>query len=356
MASKERRRSVFQVGIGPSAIADHGTDPALQRAIHEDLLEDLMIHGQLVFSSKEHLDSFVAAVRDLPPSLAKAWETVLASRRISVGIANPAHEPTLDELLDPAALDENYSNTVQLVLLESTQAELLGVPREEFSAQSPGGLVEVGRITTASRTATVMAARQIMAAPLRPGTSREEEWKERLQPLVASTRPVVIYDKYAGVQAARHYIYDRPQGDGLTWLLRHISTITDQKVRIITAVPFKSAPREPMDAETVQRGLVLLKKSLKNQLKLDLVLVPERTRTGDHIERFGHDRHIRFGRRAALTFGMGVQSFSHKQFPETITVGNLPIADAQVREERMYRAAMRPPPGGWWADPQPEPD
>jgi len=199
LASEERRRSVFQVGIGPSAIADHGTDPAL----HEDLLEDLMIHGQLVFSSEEHLDSFVAAVRDLPPSLAKAWETVLASRRITVGIANPAHEPTLDELLDPAALDENYSNTVQLVLVESTQAELLGVPREEFSAQSPGGLVEVGRITTASRTATVMAARQIMAAPLRPGTSREEEWKERLQPLVASTRPVVIYDKYAGVQAAR---------------------------------------------------------------------------------------------------------------------------------------------------------
>ena len=351
MNEPTNRLSVFNIGIGSSAIQDHGGDPALRRAIHEELLEDLMVHGRLVFASEKHLSAFVKAVRGLPTSLAKAWETVLTSGRVRVKIIDPTRKPGIDSLTDSALLDERYSDAMQLVLVEAAQAEILGVPPEEFSASSPEGLVEIGRITTASRTATILAARQVLTAPLRHGVSREEEWEERLRPLARNSRPIVIYDKYAGMQAARRYIYDRPKGDGLTWLLRHLSTVPNQKVRIITAVPFKSAPREPMDVEVIRRGLVSLHRSLKNSLKMDIVLVPERTRDGDHIERFGHDRHIRFGQRAALALGMGVQSFSMKHFQETTTVARLPISDARRREERQLRAAIRPPPGGWWVDP-----
>ena len=356
MSDTARRLSVFNVGIGSSAVQDFGGDPALRRAIHEELLEDLMIHGRLIFASQDHLSDFVAAVRQLPTSLSKAWETVLTSGRVTIGVIDPQKTPGIDNLMEPALLDERYADAMQLVLVETAQAEILGVPPEEFSAHSPEGLVEVGRLTTATRTATILAARQVLTAPLRHGASREDEWRERLRPLAINSRPIVIYDKYAGVKAARRYIYDRPQGDGLTWLLRHLSTVSGQKVRIITAVPFKSAPREPMDVEVVRRGLVELHRSLKNPLKMDIVLVPERTRDGDHIERFGHDRHIRFGQRAALALGMGVQSFSMKHFQETITVARLPIADARKREERQLRAALRPPPGGWWVDPAPEPE
>ena len=56
------RRTVFGVGISTSALGDRSEDPALRRAIHEELLEDLAVHGRLVFTSQAHLDLFVEAV------------------------------------------------------------------------------------------------------------------------------------------------------------------------------------------------------------------------------------------------------------------------------------------------------
>ena len=84
-------------------------------------------------------------------------------------------------------------------------------------------------------------------------------------------------------------------------------------------------------------------------LRLELVLVPERTRgeKGRGVERFGHDRHLRFGERAALALGAGMQTFANATFRETVTVARLPIADAKAREERSIKAALRPPEGGW---------
>ena len=64
--------------------------------------------------------------------------------------------------------------------------ELLGVPIDEFSAQTPGGLIEIGRIATAGRT-TVLAARQVLEALLREGGNREVEWEQRFGPLVQSS-------------------------------------------------------------------------------------------------------------------------------------------------------------------------
>ena len=83
---------------------------------------------------------------------------------------------------------------------------------------------------------------------------------------------------------------------------------------------------------------------------LDIALVPDRVRGERRIDGSGI-RHIRFGDRAVLALGMGVQSFSEPKFPETITVARLPVADAKGREERAMKAALRPPPEGWlgWA-------
>ncbi len=351
MNAPPKRMSVFQVGIGPSALLDNSGDRALQRAIHEDLLEDLMVYGQLIFASADDLNAFIDAVRRLPSSLAKAWETVLASKRVTVAVTDPALRPGLDDLLDPAEVEDRFGDTLQLVLLESDQAELLGVAPDEFSARTPSGLVEVGRITTAKRTATVLAARQVMTAPLRGGTNREDEWDERFGPLVASSAPIVIYDKYVGMQVARRYLYERPHGDGLTWLLSRISMQPGRRVRIITAVPHSPDVREPIDAEALGQAFHLLRERLGRPLGLDLVLVPERTREGNRVERFGHDRHIRFGVRTALALGMGIQSLADKRFRETITVARLPVADARRREERAQRAALRPPLGGWLGPP-----
>ena len=93
----------------------------------------------------------------------------------------------------------------------------------------------------------------------------------------------------------------------------------------------------------------LMKGLQDRRLSLDLVLVPERVRgeDGRAAEKFGHDRHVRFGTRAALAMGVGIQAFAYGTFPETTTVARLPIADARSREERAIRSALRPPDGGW---------
>ena len=97
-------------------------------------------------------------------------------------------------------------------------------------------------------------------------------------------------------------------------------------------------------------GFHRLRESLGDRdLRLELVLVPDRVRapSGRRVERFGHDRHLRFGQRVALALGAGMQTFANATFRETVTVARLPIADARAREERAIKSAVRPPAGGW---------
>jgi hypothetical protein len=320
------RRTVFGVGISTNALGDRSEDPALRRAIHEELLEDLAVHGRLVFTSQTHLDLFVEAVGKLPTSLAKAWEVVLSSRKVQL------------------------SDDLELVLVEADQAELLGVAEDEFSATTPSGLVEIGRITTAGRTSVLMAARQVLDAPLREGVNREVEWEERFGPLCEDSKPLVIYDKFVGQQTVRRYLHSQGAGDGLTWFLARVGMTPGRRVRIITAVTDSVDRGQRFDEEAMVAGFHRMMASMADRdLRLELVLVPERARgeKGRGVERFGHDRHLRFGERAALALGAGMQAFANAAFRETVTVARLPIGDAKAREERSMKAALRPPEGGW---------
>ncbi|MCH9815931.1 MAG: hypothetical protein K0U64_05680 [Actinomycetia bacterium] len=342
-------RAVFGIGIGASALSENAADPALQRVIHEELLEDLAVHGRLVFTSEADLAGFLAAVRNLPTTLSKAWEALLSSKRVSVSIADPESNPGLGQVLEPDVLEERMAPDLQLVLLETDQARLLGVRAEDFSARTPGGLVEIGRLATATRTATVLAARSVLDAPLREGGNRETEWEQRLEPLVRAGKPVVIYDKYVGLQTARRYVHERDAGDGLTWLLGRIAMQPGRRVRIITATSRPDRFGNQYDEDVMSLAFGRLKNALGREIGIDVVLVPERGRdaAGRTSERFGHDRHLRFGDRAAIALGMGIQSFAKTHFTETITVARLPIRDAKSREERATRSAIRPPPRGW---------
>ena len=339
------------MSIGASALSDRAHEPALRRAIHEDLLEDLAVHGQVIFASEKDLKRFVAAVGNLPSSLAKAWEAVLSSRKVTVKIADPTVQPGLGEILDPATVDERLGDVVELVLVESAQAELLGVPEDAFSALSPQGGVEIGRIATANRTATVRAAHEVLDRPLREGQNREVEWSQRFEPLVDAGRPLVIYDRYAGQQVARRYVYERGRGDGVTWFLGKVAMKPGRRVRIITSVTDRPEGREIHDERVISLAYRRLMESLGRPLNLDLVLVPDRSKSSDGrtVRRFGHDRHLRFGTRAALALGVGMHAFADQRFRETVTVARLPVRDAKAREERAVRAALRPPEGGWLA-------
>ncbi|MDH4016593.1 MAG: hypothetical protein OEV20_04575 [Actinomycetota bacterium] len=344
------RRTVVRVGISTTALGDSSGDPALRRAIHEELLEDLAVHGRLVFTSQTHLDLFIEAVKSLPTSLAKAWEVVLSSRRVEVGVARPPLSEVLGDILDPAWIDTELADDLELVLVEADQAELLGVADDEFSATTPSGMVEIGRIMTAGRTSVLMAARQVLNAPLRAGVNREVEWTERFGPLVESSKPLVIYDKFVGQQTVRRYLHGQGTGDGLTWFLARVGMKPGRRVRIITAISDTSDRGQRFDEEAMVAGFHRLMDSMGDRdLRLELVLVPEKVRgaRGQGVERFGHDRHLRFGERAALALGAGMQTFANATFRETVTVARLPIADAKAREERSRRAALRPPPMGW---------
>ncbi len=340
-------RSVFGVSIAASALDERSDDPALRRALHEELLEDLAVHGRLIFASQADLQFFLDAVHALPTSLAKAWETVLSSKRVQTDIIDPSRLG-LEDVLEASELESQMAPVVALVLVERDQAELLGVPLDEFSARTPGGLIEVARISTAGRTATILSARQVLDGPLREGVNREVEWEQRFGPLAASASPIVIYDRYAGQHIVRRYVHDLPHGDGLSWFLERVSMTPGRKVRVITAVTNdRTKSGGTFDEQTMSLGFGRMLGHLGRDLRLDLVLVPDRVKEKGRIERFGHDRHIRFGNRAALALGTGLQAFTKGHFEETITVARLPVADAKQREERAIKAAVRPPREGW---------
>lgn len=343
-------RSVLGIGIASSALTEVGGDAALRRAVHEDLIEDLSVHGMLIFTSTEHLQLFVSAVEALPTSLAKAWEAVLSSKRVRVQVRDPQLADSLSDVLDPAELDSGLAPDIRLVLVEADQAELLGVAEDEYSALTPSGQVEIGRMTTAGRTRALLTARQVLDAPLREGGNRELEWEQRFGPLVDTSTPIVVYDKFAGQQVVRRYLYDQPRGDGMTWFLTRVAMKPGRRVRVITAVTDMIDRGRRFDEDVTALAYAELMKGLQGRkLGLELVLVPERIKEQDGraASKFGHDRHIRFGTRAALALGVGVQAFAYGTFPETTTVARLPIADARSREERAIRSALRPPDGGW---------
>ncbi len=344
------RRTVFGVTISTPALTERADDAALRRAIHEELLEALSVHGRLIFTSQAHLDLFVAEVAKLPSSLAKAWEVVLSSRTVQVGFARPPLAQMLGQIMDPHLIEAELADDLVLVLVEADQAELLGVGDDEFSAVTPTGLIEIGRITTAGRTSVLMAARQVLDAPLRQGVNREVEWNERFGPLCQDSKPLVIYDKFVGQQTVRRYLYSQGSGDGLTWFLARVGMVAGRRVRIVTAITDAVERGQRFDEEAMVAGFHRLLASLgERDLRLELVLVPEKSRgaAGGRVQRFGHDRHLRFGQRAALALGAGMQTFAQATFRETVTVARLPIADAKTREEQAMRSAVRPPPGGW---------
>lgn len=334
---------VVGIGIDPNAIGEPiaVVDPALARSVHEELLEALMVHGRVVFTSDVDRAIFLEQLGGLSSSIAKLWEALISSGRIKLEVMDPPVEPGLAQTLDAAELAMHLGSRVDLVLLEREHAELLGVPPEEFSMPAPGGRPELGRLSTATRTKSLGRARELLDAPIRAGENREDLWRDRLAPLVSVSKSVVVYDRYAGVHAARRYVYNLRSKDGLTWLMSRIAMYPGRRVRLITAIMEEDGGR-PMGPEVIADGLQQLRWALgEADIQLDVILVP------DGARRFGHDRHIRFAERVALALGPGLQVFATPHVEETVTVARLPISDARDRERGSERHQLRPPPEGW---------
>lgn len=336
---------VVDVGIDPNAIVDPITtaDPALGRLIHEELLEALCVHGRLIFLSTQERTEFVRRLKELPSSLSKLWETLITSGRIRLEVVDAESTASIGQAIAADELVAQVAQRLDLVLLETDHARQLGVPTDAFSALAPGSSLELGRVPTATRTHALGHARELLDAPIRVGDNRDEIWRDRFAPFVDVCKTVIIYDRYAGVAAARRYLYDDEDHsrDALTWMLEQIAVKKKRRVRLITAVMEEDNGR-PMDEQVIAQALQSLRDSLgKRKLKLDVVLVPDGGR------RFGHDRHIRFGDRVALTLGTGIQVFADEYCDELVSVGQLPIHDAKERERFTERHQIRPPEAGW---------
>lgn len=339
---------VVGVGISPGALDESfGGDEAVRRMAHEELLDQLAVHATLLFSSAEELADFRAMLADLPPVLAKRWEAVLSGRRLVVDMIDPEATPSIGQALDPAALEDAVAGPVRLVLLDRDHATLLGVPSGSFATMGPRGRLEMGRLATATRTQTLARAASLLTAPLREGDDREALWQQRFGPLAQVSKTIVVYDKYAGIQAARRFVHQERSADGLSWFASRVALRPGARLRVITAVT--DDVRRVLDERTVAPGLQAIRDRLGDRdVRLDVVLVPDRGEGGD---RFGHDRHIRFDERVALSLGPGLQAFAKPKVSETTVVARLPIADAKAREAAAERAQVRPPAGGWVRNP-----
>jgi hypothetical protein len=349
-------------------------DPVVVRSVHEEVLDALLSHGRLVFASADDLSAFGAAVRALPPRLSARWEAALASRRLGLDVAVPDTTPTVEACASLADVDAGWGRWADLVLMERSHAQAVGLDLEDVSVHTPGrpGMpappvptraaaagapVEVGRLPAALATDTMRAARDLADAPIRPGTSRDEVFATRFDPLVAESRTIVVFDRYAGMKAARRYVREREEPEGLAWFLSRVGAHPGRRVRLITSVqePTRN-PRSrrppPLTEVEVAAGLRAVIASLPPgcDVRLEPVLVQDTAG-----ERFGHDRHVRIGQRAAVSLGPGLDTFATEVIAEFATVGAIPLRDARDRETRAERAQLRPPPGGWLAEPPPEP-
>jgi hypothetical protein len=211
---------VLGVAVDAAALEEPTGDRMLRRAVHEELLEELVVHGTLLPPTTTSTPSSPRS--GALPTLAKAWEVMPVATAAGRG-RRPRGGAGHRRVLDLGVLEHGFGDELQLALLQADHAELVGVPDDAYSVMGPGGTVEAGRLATATRTRALLAAREVLDAPLREGVNREVEWDERFGPLVRASKLVVLFDRYAGQQVARRYLYDQPQTDGLTWLLSKVA-------------------------------------------------------------------------------------------------------------------------------------
>lgn len=289
---------LLNVHLTPQVLAE--TSRAVAKfqapALRREVMELLVRHGVLRFTSADEARAVVDQLKQLPPAEAKEWQSVFLSlnRQGRMRAEKPA---LLDDLSQLSAQDLRALKELAPVLSLLGEETYMG-----FFPQADQGLtelltrVEVAVPGSVGESENYSRVRELLEGGMFPaGTSREDVWVQLLAPLAAVSKEVVLFDRY---------LFGRPQH--LTWLLSRLDQVVPKgaSVKLFGArgVPGdygdELVPYREDEAERAVKDL--LGDNYKRIGMVEAVLAPS-NRTRD----MHHDRHLRFSAGAVIELPAG---------------------------------------------------
>ena len=189
-----------------------------------------------------------------------------------------------------------YQDTFSLALIEDTRASVFGIPENEGDLC---GNVEAIRFPHAGLSTKFNDARVFGQESIQRGQSVENLWQERFSPLASHTngnQQVTIVDRYA---ASNIYYNDRNELFNLLKFLHSDSP----GCRITIYSSDRDATNQNEIKERLTDEIAQLRLGRNGIRSITLFLCYD-----DVFNRYGHDRHIRFGGFTCV-IGVGIEIF-----------------------------------------------
>jgi len=276
---------------------------SLMKAIHLNLLEALIAHGELIFRNGEEATQFIRAAKGgaLPPDVAKRWDAALTTlhQRGRIKIMSPPDDRAISTGFALSELKDTWAGKIQVVVLGGETATKLGVPTDEGILEDEDAHIEVATVYTAGHTKAISHLRGLAESAVFPFETRDDFWHEVLGPVAEVSRSVTITDKYLFTDLWRRAKYPRKWRDSpaehVSWLLENF----DSSMRSSSNVHLISYTGEVEIKKTIDVVLDAWRPSKHGRLSsVKLTLV-----TKDHD--FPHDRHMRFDSGVAIAVSAG---------------------------------------------------
>jgi hypothetical protein len=314
-----------RIAIDLTALTDEiGGDRSRRLSAHRSLIEKLEMHGVLVTEGdSEH---FLSTIRSFPQNIRGLWLTAFTRMRQEMA-ALPAPLPLsqIDTLDD---LDEQWYGKTDIAVAERDRAFVMGMPDDDAYLVSERG-IELVRFDLLHESATLRRLSLLSQSRVGSNVRREKVWCERFEPIARHAKHVVICDRYAGLDLARHYDSDGYPGSGLRWVLQQLDLSATCYISLILAA------EEGNQKEAVIRAVMRVASELKRRRVRDIKL----TLASDEIfKKYAHDRHLRFDR-YTYALGQGIKLFSE---PLTAQISDCFFSNdktAQERESAVQRKA-----------------
>ncbi|MEQ7848979.1 hypothetical protein [Nocardioides kribbensis] len=316
-----------RVAVASNAL-DLGTmQPPIATALHGALIESLLSHGRLVFSSQQEALEFIRAVKQtegIPPTARARWTALLGQLHQAgrVNFADPPMEATLSTVDAIDLLRAGWGGQADIAVVAAAASASLGVPEDTGILSAPGCNPDVA-VAAAAPTAPALARiQELQDHPVAAhGSDREVFWETVLEPMATGAIAATILDGYLFTRLsdiANGRLQAPNASEHVTWLLEHLDSVMagGATVRLIgNANHVTTGDDAQVVAQTIQERWGPLR--VGRLAKVEVLLGRPA-----HGRRFPHDRHIRFSTGSAI---------------------KVPAGFDRLREERIYDTS-----GMWW--------
>lgn len=275
------------------------------KAQHETLARALEAHGLLVFANPDEERELLDAARRIgtnPPGVKARWLSVLAEMKKSKRMLYLTPPGTFG-LTGVAAIEElraGWGGKAQVAVLSTQQASALGVDADGLLVDAPSGL-ELAAAPIAAYCKTLGDIHElIQRGVVAHGASRDEFWKEVLQPIAVLSRQVVILDQYLFGDVCWHHTKlphsTRWDPDMVIWALRKLDASMQRGAEV--TLMGSTGGRGPRDAADAAEMINDLWNPPAAGRLGKVEIVAGLWKQGQ--ERMPHDRHVRFSAGAAV--------------------------------------------------------